>query len=77
MTKKAVLIGLILGITALAGCQNAKAPDVSPSGLQVPYSKGPTTQPSVKGPTSLPGSSNSPQAVTETEAIKVTLPKGN
>lgn len=77
MKNKAVLIGLILVSAALAGCQSSSGPEASVTKLQAPYSNGPTTQPGVKGPTSLPGNSSSPQAVTETEAIKVTLPKGN
>lgn len=81
---------LVLVLTGLAGCQSQPADDVSPTEtdlpeLAVPYTRGPTSPPSVKGPTSAPPGGTEaaevtqiemvePQAVTETEDITITMP---
>ena len=78
------LLGLLtLGL--VTGCQsdddgNGTVSDTEEiQDLSVPYSRGPTSPPSVKGPTSPPPSfseGEAPQAVTEFEDIKITLPTG-
>ncbi len=82
----------MLVLTGLAGCQSQPADDVSDTEtdlpeLAVPYTRGPSSPPSVKGPTSAPPGVTeaadvpqvetvTPQAVTETQDITITLPPG-
>lgn len=80
--KKSATIFLILSFSFLAlifsGCQSTPQTEQAAPTQQVPlvpFSKGPSTPPSVKGPSGPPlGSSSTPQAVTETETVRYTLP---
>lgn len=72
-----VLCIIVAGML-LIGCQQEEASvqieeeNTIPS---VPYSKGPSAPPNVKGPDiPLPGESGQPQAVTEVEEIRYSLP---
>lgn len=82
----------VLVITGLAGCQSQPVEDMSETEpdlpeLAVPYTRGPSSPPSVKGPASAPPGgieaaevpqveTVAPQAVTETEEITITMPSG-
>jgi len=94
MLKKSLYSVLLLVIVVLlTACQtdvverqeekNVETPDV---GEMVPFSRGPSSPPSVKGPTADPGATDAPvinvgsdgdtpESVTEVEDIKITLPK--
>jgi len=82
--KKIALIFIVLSVLALYGCQKSSTPAPiknQPTEVNVPYSKGPSGPPNVKGPTAPPPNSainqNQPQAVTNNENIKLTLPLQN
>lgn len=82
----------VLVLSGLTGCQSQPATDVSQTEadlpeLAVPYTRGPSSPPSVKGPTSAPPGGTeavevpqiemvAPQAVTETEDVTITMPSG-
>jgi hypothetical protein len=80
--KKLILM-VILCLT-LMGCQTAveNAPNSNQNTenktederLGVPFSNGPTNPPDVKGPSNPPPAEESPQAVTQKEDIRLTLP---
>ncbi len=95
MNKNTVICAVLacVSVVMIAGCQSQPVPaDVTEQEtdipeLAVPYSRGPTSPPSVKGPTSAPPggtdaevapavNDEQPQAVTETEDITITLPTG-
>lgn len=86
--KQRVYLSLLVLASTLVlwGCQSegpvlkeqGPDPNASNPDLAVPYSRGPTSPPSVKGPTTPPPSGDGleeiPQAVTEVDEIKITLP---
>jgi hypothetical protein len=69
---------LLLAAMMIAGCQSEQGTTSGTSQQLVPlvpYSKGPDSPPQVKGPTSPPPQSDaSPQAITEKETVKYSLP---
>lgn len=76
--QKIFLVSFLLLASALmAGCQSQQ-PQTSGTQQQlvplVPYSKGPDTPPQVKGPSGPPPGDQTPQAITEKETVKYTLP---
>ena len=80
--KKLIFLLMVLGLMTISGCQQSQNSNRSTSTQNnVPYSQGPSGPPAVKGPTGAPPSasatSNSPEAVTQDENIKLTLPLKN
>jgi hypothetical protein len=82
--NKTATVFLLLCLTLVAflfcGCQSASQSQKEPSVPSqqvpvVPFSKGPSGPPSMKGPSGPPpGAPSTPQAVTETENVRYSLP---
>ena len=82
INKIVILTLFAVILIAMAGCQQddqLPKEGIEESGQRlvpaVPFSKGPTSPPSVKGPDSSPSTAQ-PQAVTEVEQVQYSLPTG-
>jgi PBP1b-binding outer membrane lipoprotein LpoB len=78
MKKKALVLVLLVLVVVLAGCQTQPQEQKTATPTQVilppPSSKGPDGPPSVKGPNIPMPNNGIPQAVTETETVRYSLP---
>lgn len=83
--KKLILVAVLSLSLMLAGCQAAEEKPTNTNQntennngederLGVPFSNGPTNPPDVKGPSNPPPAEETPQAVTQKEDIRLTLP---
>ncbi len=79
-----VFVIVLCMVLVFTGCQAAKETVEDNSvtevdTLPIPYSRGPSGPPSVKGPSSAPPGvelvSDTPQAVVEVEDVRITLPE--
>lgn len=81
--KNIVLVVVLSFSMMLVGCQATVQPtektentntENNDGELGVPFSNGPTNPPNVKGPSNPPPTDETPQAVTQKEDIRLTLP---